>query len=278
MSGIHFIEENSDRGFCCEECIMEFYRPYMQAFEQEEEDLRQELHLFEEDIDFNLLVNETYLQKALTSPDEVWHYKDEISQSFYTHIFEHKTNDAVIYQILIASYIDNSPAFVYYRTLTKELQILERYKRGVQLKVDDLIPDESMETQNEIAEIANEIIEEVESKKSMLLAQMLEHRTNSDIDFEEFIVYDKYLEQTINTPDEMFIIEDETGDEIYSCIRFFKMSDKTMFFYIALAYPYQDKLDNEVTHLIPILGFPSNDKKLYEFYANGESVTKRLKS
>ena len=59
---------------------------------------------------------------------------------------------------------------------------------------------------------------------------------------------------------------------------FFKMSDKTMFFYIALSYPYQDKLDNDVTHLIPILGFPSNDKKLYEFYANGESVTKRLKS
>jgi YHS domain-containing protein len=113
VNEIHFVEDQSDRGFCSEKCILEFYRPYMLAFEDEESQFRSSLRLPPEESHSDVLASDHYLQLALKNPSEVWQIENDLNQRFYTHILEFSLNGEVYYMILICSYIDGAPSFVF---------------------------------------------------------------------------------------------------------------------------------------------------------------------
>jgi hypothetical protein len=290
---IHYIEENSDRGFCGEKCILEFYRPYMQEFESEELEFRTQLSLPAEEVSTEVLALDKYLSQALDHPAEIWEFESAINQHFYTHILSFVHQDQLYYKVLITTYVEGAPSFVFYRLITQSSELVDLYRREFQVEVSEIevgdSPGHSVMHKQESKEIegsnlsdaqlslATELIEDIESKKSFLLAEMLIKRSVGDIELEEFPSYDEYLDQTLQNPDEVYEFEDDAGDILHTCIRSYQIG-KLPFFYILLTLPYQGPGSDKKITLIPILGFPSVDKELYPKYAVGKRVDKNLKN
>lgn len=287
---IHYIEENSDRGFCGEKCILEFYRPYMREFETEELEFRTQLNLPSEEVSIEVLGLDQYLSQTLDHPAEIWEYESAINQHFYTHILSFVHDEQLYYKVLITTYVEGSPSFVFYRLITKSNDLVDLYRREFQVEVSEvevLGSPESTERESGSPQgsnlsssqlnLANELIEEIESKKSFLLAEMLTKRSPGDIELEEFPSYDEYLDQTLQNPDEVYEFEDESGDILHTCIRSYQIG-KLPFFYILLTLPYKVPGSDDKITLIPILGFPSVDKELYPQYAIGRRVDENLKN
>lgn len=279
VAEIHFVEENSDRGFCSEKCIMEFYRPYMIALEEEEYNFRKNCQIENEDDHSHITANEHYLDLALTSPLEIWHFENDFEQSFYTHIFKLSEDGEDIFFILICAYIDGGPSFVFYRLATKYKSLVDKYRRDT--KFDKELPENSADSVENSSgkvevEIPTEVIEMLESKKSQMLAEMMINRSSGDIQFELFHKYDSYLDQTIQNPDEVYENEDDEGDEIYTYIRSFKQGD-IPFFYVVICYLHQIG-DGKESAVLPIIGFPSIDEMLYPKYAIGKKLNEKLKN
>lgn len=272
---IHYIEENSDRGFCSEKCIMDFYRPYMSLLEKEETQLRSDLALTSEEDYLDISANDHYLQMALSHPHEVWVSVDDIGQRFYTHIIEVNRDGEKIYFIIICSYVEGGPSFVYYRLATKYEEILNKYRRDD--KYDEKF-EEQAQAQNDLNQfqIPPEVIETMERKKSHLLSELMMNIKPHDIAIEEYVHYDQYMETTINDPDEIYSIEDEEGDELCTYIKSYKLNENT-FFYIAIVYPFESEELGQKVYL-PIMGFPSVDEEVYKIYASGKKLNDSLKN
>jgi hypothetical protein len=276
VSEIHFVEEHSDRGFCGEQCIMEFYRPFMLEIENEELDFRQKLSLPVEDTYSEIIGNEHYLELALNGPTETWFLKNELEQAFYTHILEVNYNGLELFFIIICSYVDGEPSFVYYRTATVHTELVEKYRRDSEFSLSELGENSTSEHDPEQIEIANEIIELLESKKSSVLAEMMENRNPADIQIEEFLKYDKYLDLTISDPDEIYENEDLAGDMLHTFIKSFKEGE-VPFFFVVITFPHKIP-DMKEMAVLPILGFPSIDESLYPKYAVGKKLNEMLKN
>lgn len=270
ISQIYYVEDHSDRGFCSEECIKEFYSPYMRVLEAEEQKFRNDLLMDDEDDLLSYLADSELLQDALNYPDEVWVLTNAVDQRFFTHIKHIEVDGQALSLILVCSYIEDTPSFVYYRTLTQHKALVQKYRREDAVVTDLSYQDDDEQT--EIKTLNPEEIDEIDLKKSSLLADLLNLRSSDDIPFEEFMDFESFLEKTVDNPDEVYKYEDEAGDEIYSYIRSFKMDSET-FFYIALAL---SKRDGKKSYILPILGFPSVDPELYPHYAKGEIVKRKL--
>jgi len=274
VSLIHFVEDHSDRGFCSETCILDFYRPYMQALEDEEHQFRQELNMNDNEGHSEILGSDHYLQLALNSPSETWRVENDLNQKFYTHILQIQIDSKDFFIILICSHIDGAPSFVFYRTLTSSMDLLKKYQRDHLLVINEQ-EDEFLSQEEDETDLGQEIIEQIEFKKSFLLADMLEKRMPNDIGFEKFPEYDQYLELTLKSPDEIYEFEDDEGDILHTCIKSYQLGEKS-FFYILIAMPYGGGNDGEGIVMVPILGFPSNDKTLYPKYAIGKRIDPTL--
>lgn len=277
VSDLHFVEDNSNRGFCGEKCIKDFYRPYMSQLEMEESSFRVELNISIDEDYIEIVGNEKILEKALSAPDESWCLENELGQKFHTHILELESAGKPIYYILICSYIENEPSFVFYRTATEHKVLKDKYCRDYKYSTTDydkneqvMVPDEH----GEEYEIPADIIELLEHKKSQFLATLMEQHSPGDIGIEDYLSYDKYLEQTIENPDEIYEYEDDEGDVLNNFIKSFKMGDIS-FFYVVILYPYKLEKIREVA-VLPILGFPSVDKDLYPKYTTGKRLNEKL--
>jgi len=275
---VQFVEEHSDRGFCSEKCIMDFYRPYMNALEEEESLFRHELNLANEEELLEYLASDHHMQAALSYPSEIWVYLDDLDQTFYTHIL--KIDEGNAYFIIICSYVENGPSFVFYRTATVSLDLLSKYKRG-DLRSDIIEGQVRKNDQNlsKDLKIPTEVLEEVELKKSHLLAEMLNIRKEIDISFEKFYLYDSYMGQSFEFPDEIYEYRDDDGDKLHIYLKSIK-SDENSFYYIVINFAYEylseDGLNKLV--LIPIIGFPTIDKDIYTHYCLGNKLNQTLKN
>jgi len=121
-----------------------------------------------------------------------------------------------------------------------------------------------------------EIVEDIDLKKSELLAELLERRKDSDIPFEDFPAFDDYLSLTLDDADDEFHSEDKAGDDIIIFIKSFKKENKA-FFYIAICLQVTIPTTSDIA-LLPVLSFPSTDESLYTHYAVGEKKNHRLTS
>ena len=272
LKDIQFVEENSDRGFCSEKCIMDFYRPYMLGLEKEEYEFRKKLKLGQEDEYLDIIGNNHYLELALNQPHEVWHLENDLGQSFYTHILKVKSNDLDVFFILICTHVDDSPSFVFYRLATSFKQLVHYYRR--QKPIDSETIQEGEEPLD--FEVPSEVLESLEGKKSVLLAEMMQVRSDHDIPFEQFLEFNQFLDSTMEDPDEIYEYEDMEGDLIHVLIKSYKKME-TSFFYIVIAMPYRLDQTNHLA-LLPILGFPSIDENLYPNYTKGVKLNSTLKN
>lgn len=281
VSEVLFIEDVSNKGFCSEICILNFYKSYMDYFLKEEHELRAQFKIGSEtDIDFKDRQEEIFHQ-VLYGPNEVWLDVSELREEYYTHILkvELKKNDFV-YLIFICSYFDSSPSFIYHKCFTRNENLVASYQVGKKVEIKNIIKEEEQEhieeqLENQI-DLPFEILEQIDQKKSQFLAELLSNRLDADIQYEEFFLYDKFLEQTLDDPDEIYDREDNHGEELSTYIKSFQQGPES-FFYIVLCWKCRvEHVDGDV--LVPILSFPSIDQGLYKDYAKGKKTKMHVKN
>lgn len=278
---MHFVEDNAGRGFCGEKCILEFYSPYMRALESEEVSVRDALKLPIQEAAIVLASDETYLSQVLDSPDEVWLEVNDLEQEYYTHISKLSFEGKSPYFITVCCYIDKSPSFVFYKTLTESEDLVNHYRRGTCVKRNgtsvDVIASEPAVHEVLDQAVSAELAELAESKKSILLAHLLESRREFDIPFEQFMDYESYVESVMENPDEAYQWEDDEGDILYNFIRTFQKGTTT-FYYVVIAIEHKQEMSDGDRVIFPVVGFPSIDENLYQNYIKGKRIKQHLEN
>lgn len=273
-----FVDQSQNNGFCCEDCIVEYMTPVMESFENQEIKRREELNIpFSEGLE-DYFQDKNLFHQVLYNPDNVYKFTNKLGHVFYTHIYQMQNIDAKY--LLVTTYYNNEPSFVYFKTITNSEELIQKYTKGEEVNV---LANEIPTRQSELEEVEDnitlpkELMEDIEMKKSEYLAKLLETRDEEDVPFEKYPEYDEYLPLALEEPDEIYEQVDEAGDDIKVYIKSFK-SNKTTFFYIVLCLEIElPEMENQ-NALLPILGFPSQDTGLYKEYAVGNRITEMTKN
>lgn len=281
LEDLLFVEEGNNRGFCSEGCIEKFYQHLVDYFESREKDYREELSLNQEDC-LQFVGKPKLMELALASPQEIWHSKNQLQEEYFNFIRRVSENGHEPFYLIVTCLIfDNKPSFILAATATRDAKLLEKYK--TESKLEGRVSSTNEENSEEIVEgfqtveIEEELLESIELKKSQLLANLLEERSPSDVPFERFDLYDAYIEETLQHPDEVYESKDDEGDTLLTYIKAHELNG-TSFYYFCVCMKYGKELKEGIETLLPILTFPSLDGEIYEIYKKGIKVTGALKN
>lgn len=263
-----FIEDNSCKGFCSEACIEDFYFPIIRHYEQLELQLRNKLNLQNEGIVRDVGDDTHLLDEVLSSPSEVWSVKNELNEEIFTFV-KHFENYS---SIIMCTVYKGEGSFIFLNTKTKSREFLEELRKG-----NSRNPTAFSEQDQELNDADFNFMQLLESKKSKLLADLLNKRKDNDISFEEFTEYEFCFQDCLETPDEVFESRDNEGDFYYIYIKSF-IKDSSDFFYIIACLKRNDTEDDESISVFPILGFPTNDVELYSEWRTGKKITGLIKN
>lgn len=266
-----FIEDHSNKGFCSETCIEDFYHPLIRHFELLEASLRARLHLQKEKIELGKNTTEKdMIENVLARPSEVWSVKNDLGEEIFTYIKHFENFSSVI----LCTVYKGQGSFVFLNTQTKSREFLAEFRRGV--KSENPLPSmEPVEANGDHVQMNEEdfnFMQLLENKKSGLLADLLTDRLESDISFEEFNDYEICFQDTLDTPDEVFETRDKEGDSFFVYIKSFIKGNED-YFYIISCLKRPDKEDEKSISVFPVLAFPTNDVLLYAKWRTGKKIS-----
>lgn len=122
--------------------------------------------------------------------------------------------------------------------------------------------------------LPEEISEWIGLKKSEYLSQLIQGMDANDFGFEEFPQFDKYIPETIKSPDKLYqFVEDNFPIQIY-----LKAGQEPTFHYqvvIGMVVPEQNS-DGQV--FVPIISFVTKFEKLLAEFVKGELVKRPIYS
>lgn len=292
------VEDFANRSFCSDACIVQFFSPLINHYEKEEKEIRKSLTVSKESC-LMFRENSFYIQKTLEQPQEVWENTSELGEKLYVYMARYEEEDFPFWMVMILYLYHKVPSFVFFQTVTNSAELMAQYRRGKQIenlpeffakRFDPNKPVASeaggepvSQNQNEVqVELTQDMLDQLEQKKSMLLAHLLSNRKESDITFENFYLYEKNVPVTIESPDEVYTYQDDEGDELLVYLRGFQESSVSYYFVVIC-----DRLDVKGQHteensddeiIYPILAFPTLDAKLAKLYCHGEKLSGGLKN
>ncbi len=278
LDALLFVENEGQVGFCSEACIENFYTPWVEYFETLEKSWREANHLGDEEI-LEVVGHPVFMDQLLRRPSEVYRKIFEGGEHIYSFIV--KINDqkyGEFHMMCLCLVYDNQPSFILTASATKEDKMIDNYRWGEKMKEPKSFHSNSEEgSKKDTIEIDENILQEVESKKSSYLAHLLEERSPADIPVESFSLYEAYFEPTMMDPDEIFSRKDEEGDVIYTYI---KAHDRegVSFYYFIVCLRIEKGFEENKDALVPIISFPSVDGDIYRTYREGELISGNLKN
>ncbi len=264
-----FIEESSNKGFCSETCIEDFYRPLIDYFERLEKKTRQRLGIEDELIN-QRTDDKDLVEEVLSSPSEVWEVKNELNESFYSYIRHYQDYSVVV----VCTVYNKQASFIFFKTLTRSREFLLEFRLAG--KENARASEQFLEDQG-LSEDDFNFMQLLESKKSKLLADLLVKRQDSDISFEDFSQYEFCYQDCLDSPDEVFESKDNEGDVFFVYIKSF-IKDNQNFFYIISCLKRKDTETSDEVNVFPVLAFPTNDMNLFQEFRSGARITGPLKN
>jgi hypothetical protein len=243
-----FVEENTVKGFCSEECIEFFYSPMLKHYEELLYAYRTQLNLQDESIHFEISDHDL-IEEVIRSPSEIWRNENDLHEELFSYI-KHFIKGSVV---ILCTVLNAEPAFIFLITKTSSQNLLSKFRIGER---------QTTETDNGI----DELILDLESKKSYLLADLLSKMNDSDIPFEDYSLFEYCLSETQSSPDETFECKDREGDLLTTTIKSFSKNNID-FFYIIISFK----------NMI-IFSFPTKDMNLYAEYRSGKQIFSNLKN
>jgi hypothetical protein len=273
---LYFVESSVPRGFCSEICIKEFYGPIVDYYEKCEEDLRKKYNCEMENLT-DFISEPVFLETLFSKPNEIWHSQNEIGDEVFSFISKFEgEGDGNFFLVALCLVFENKPSFIFLVTATKKVDFLSEFKVGKELdNLEDFLSASSSSGQD--MELAPELFETIESKKSSFLATLLKERSNKDIPYEDFYDYDKFMVTTLEGPDEVYTDKDGDGDDLFTYIKAHE-KDGISFYYFVICLSIGSSTEEEEDTILPILGFPSLDGKTYKSFRKGRLVSGNLKS
>jgi hypothetical protein len=262
LAGLLFIEPETSKGFCSENCIEDFYSPLITHFEKLEKKIREELSISHEVIRTSMDDKEL-IESVFGSPGEVWQNKNELGETLFTYIRHYGDYSAVV----IASVYNEEASFIFFRTLTRSKAFLEQFRSAN--RDDRQTPN--LDSESDFNEEDFAFMQELESKKSRLLADLLVKRKDDDISFEDFSSYESCFQECLETPDEVFETKDKEGDVFFTYIKSFLQTGND-FFYIITCLKRKDVETPEDVSVFPVLAFPTNDMDLVREFRSGSKL------
>jgi hypothetical protein len=257
------VDEYGGEPFCSEDCISQFFDPHIHFFEDQERQIREDLHCLEK-FSFSPDEEQGLVQSCLEKPDEIWSDKDEFGSKYYYFFIKMGA-----YQVIAVTLVfDSRPSFLFHHIITQDKKVIEFYQKGIKqagegenLKKDEIVVEPG-------------VIEIIEQKKSEYLAQMLELRDDEDIDIEKFGEYDAFFEPTLHDPDETCEGDDD-DHKVCTHIKGFSLKGQAFFYYSIFLVTQNPKNTVEDVY-IPIFSFPSNSDRVYRFYSKGQKTVEKL--
>lgn len=262
------VEEFYSRPFCSESCIVDYFRPLMLDLDRQDLELRLSLGV-KEKFDHKLLKDDpNLLNLMISNPDEVLVTTNDLGEEFYTVFKTVDHKELKIYLVGIFFYYEDNVSLMLFNTATGDRKLAEAYADG---------EDPSKEDPLDQYEIDPEILEDLEQKKSEQLSELLTRRSDHDIPFEKFPLYDQFLKLTLNDPDEVY--ENKVDfDLIHTYIKSYQHKNLGSFYYVVMAIKIDEDVEGDEDVLLPILAFPSIDRELYKYYKLGHKVSGSLKN
>ncbi len=281
LDDLLFIDEQSHKGFCSEECIEDFYFPLIKHFEMIEHSLRRKHNLTNE-LPVGTIIEADMVEEVLESPSEVFRQTNELNETFY-HFIKHYTGFSVV---VISSVYRKEASFVFLATRTKSQALLMEFRYGEMMNdwgteeeseiSVELEPDEAFVDNHDEHDDEDMIfIQLLESKKSNLLAEILMNRKDNDIPFEDYTGYESCFQETLDMPDEVFEKKDKEGDMIFTYIKEFSRGTET-FYYIVTCL--KRIMEGENVNVYPILALPTIDLEMWQEFRGGTRLSGPLKN
>lgn len=284
LDEVIFVEQIHYYVFCCEKCIVEFYTPLINFFDQQLVEWRKEHNLLSENIQIEPSFHHQLVEKCLKNPDEIWIIGGEnLNEEINVFIGKKEEHHPPITMILVLLLFEGHPSFILMETLTEGDELLGHFRQG--RKVDNIIQylnrDKNLSnvkipTQEDSSivnlSVDSETLNLVDDKRSQLMSQYLSERLEDDIPLDEFKIYENYLADTLQSPDEVFLDLGGVQEEgLFTYMKGFQR-ENVVFYYIVICINYQVDPDDGEQTLIPILSFPTKSAELYRKYKRGKQI------
>ncbi len=242
-----FVEEEVGRIFCSEDCITEHFQPDIDQIEKEYFKHRPKDDLTPEEREQFAHLRWITIQE----PDEIWQEKRAAGDHRYTLISQFKPSSKSVWCVCICLFLRGEPSFLYMAFPTKSKALVERFRKGEQVEWEAASGDAAKSADEEGS--ATDGLASAWSQSETIRAEIHTTRDASDIPTEEFGLYENLLEKTLETPDELWVIESEDDGEPdrYHFIRYFPDEETGALHYIVVAQESEQSEALEVIEQIP---------------------------
>ncbi len=291
-----FVEEEIGRVFCSENCIGEFFKPEIDRLEHEYYG-----YLTPNDLPGELREQLAGLRwRTLKSPDEMWIEKTLTGDKRYQLIAEYEFKGKPIWSVCLCLFLRGEPSFLFIAFITENSAMVEQYRRGEPVNWkpahEDRLSDHGTENDTtkatEAADtdgaVTAELLLGVPAEKGQeeadnviridglagpwtaeetRRAKRSQDRRKDDVPPENFSQYEKLIEETLQSPHEVWSLKAPHGEkdrhQMYHFLKHFPQEEKGLW-YIIVARETDEEDQIEILD-----AFPTIDSLLVEQYRTG---------
>lgn len=298
----YVVEEEIGRAFCSDQCIIDYFNNDVEQLEQEYFNVRPE-------DDFALDEQKRFGKwkwETLRGADEVWRVALPSGDYRYHLISEGEFEGEDVWCICMALFLGGEPSFVYLSFVTRSEKVRDHYRQGEQIQwLKDPGERKSPTVQSQLKNM--NWIEKASPHKEghfdreaepwtaseSFRAELIRMRRADDIPRNMFSYYDACIEETIQSPDEVWSIEssqDESqhlneDDHLYHFLRYYEPDEQPDepaamessgggYWYIVVARDAES--DDESIEVLD--SFPTNDSQLAARYRCGTLEVEQQKA
>lgn len=204
-----------------------------------------------------------HLEDVLDDPDEIWLDEETFEDlKIHTLIKSFETAQQTFYYVAVV-YInseDNNPTFVFMHFPTKDINLLEAFRRL------EIVFHRKLEF-IQFAAIDGDSLLEGDYLAIGLLESMLKVRGEKDIPTEKFQEFASLRDSTIDHPDEIWRKVDSEGHILVTFIKEFPDQGVEDLHYMVVT---EEDTESQINSLL--FSFPTNDTSLVDRYRQGENL------
>ncbi|EQC49332.1 hypothetical protein M899_1651 [Bacteriovorax sp. BSW11_IV] len=271
-----FVESNSNRSFCSEKCIEKYFAPISEHYQKIVSTLRKDLHL-ENELVLSFSDDVHFMNKTCSRPDEIWRLDNKLGDEVFTLITKHTNDVGDFYHIVMCTLFDKSPAYIFMAQATSSEHLVTQFRIGSKIEnVEEYLASNAQEVDLSDYGVDEEMLNELDVKKSSMLAELMVMQLPSDIQFEQFHLYEEYFEPTLSNPDQVYRFKDNDGDTMFSHIKAHEKNGIS-FYYIIVLLGFK-RNDGAGDSLLPVMSFPTLDGQVCQKYRRGELIRGNMTS
>lgn len=260
----YFVEEDVGRLFCSETCIVAAFRPEIEKLER----------LYGRYVSGTELTADqreqlSYLRwKCLEEPTEVYCEQTVARDKHFTLIREEKFEGKKVWGVSVCLMLRGEPSFLFIAFVTGDQALVNAFRRGEKMEIQlkekkensDSAGDWQTKDEGGDGETASDGDRLAESwtMDDAVRASIVKARKKNDIPEEDFAFYQKCIEETLQTPSELWSYaagQQKKSKKAYHFIRRYEHDDP--FWYIVIARDADDPSQIEL-----IDAFPTRDAGL----------------